>query len=436
MAVTEPADSPRHVAVIGAGWAGLAAATALSGRGVRVTVFEASRNLGGRARRVELDGKPLDNGQHILIGAYRETLALMRTVGVDPQIALTRIPLELRYADGFHLRAPRLPAPLHLALALAGAKGLNWSERWQAARFMSALRAARFHYEPDLSVAALLLRERQDTTLCSHFWEPLCVSALNTPPARASASAFAAVLRDSLAGSRSDSDLLIPRTDLGALFPEPAARCVEHRGGEIRLGTPVHSIRASGDRFTLNDDAAEYTQVIIATGPQHAAALLADERLSAIRSQVEALTYQPIVTCYLHYPETVRLPCPMLGFTGGIVQWLFDRGQLGGPAGLLAAVISAEGAHRELPQDELTDRVHREIAPQLFRDGEVRTPDWSRVITEKRATFSCDAGTLRPSMTTAVSGLLLAGDYVASEYPGTLETSIRQGLAAARHITG
>jgi len=271
-----------HVAIIGAGWAGLTAAAALATRGTRVTVFEASRNLGGRARRVTLDGESLDNGQHILIGAYHNTLGVMRTVGVDPERVLTRLPLELRYADGFHLRTPDLPAPLHLAIALATTRGLNWAERWQAVRFMGALRAAHFRFEPDLTVASLLQRQRQSATLRRYLWEPLCISALNTPPERASAGAFAAVLRDSLAGSREDSDLLIPRIDLGALFPEPAARAIEQHGGTVRLGRPVRNIRTScgsASRFTLDEDATEYTHVIVATGPQHAAALLADERL-------------------------------------------------------------------------------------------------------------------------------------------------------------
>ena len=112
------ADVGHRVAVVGAGWAGLAAAATLAERGHPVTVFEASRSLGGRARRVTIDGVDLDNGQHILIGAYAEALRLMRLVGADPERLLVRLPLELRYASGFHLRAPPLPAPLHLLAGL------------------------------------------------------------------------------------------------------------------------------------------------------------------------------------------------------------------------------------------------------------------------------------------------------------------------------
>lgn len=423
----------KQVAVIGGGWSGLAAAVQLCAAGLPVTVFEASRQLGGRARRVSIEGQHLDNGQHILIGAYRSTLELLRQLGSDPERVLLRQPLDLRYADGFRMRAPGLPAPLHLAWALAGARGLSWTERLGAARMMQALKAARFELPDQQTVGELLALHRQSDPTTRHLWEPLCVSALNTPVASASARVFAAVLRDSLAGSRADSDLLIPRTDLGDLLPEPAARHIEQHKGHIRLGVAVRRIQPANDGpgFRLDEEAESYSHVIVATAPQHAAALLDHPRLSATRGLIEALRYQPIVTCYLQYPASARLACPMLGLTG-TVQWLFDRGQLGGATGLFAAVISAEGRHRELDQQALAAHVHAEIAAQAMPG--LPPPAWSRVITEKRATYACDAGVRRPAMQTALPGLLLAGDYVDCDYPATLETAVRQGLAAAAAV--
>jgi len=216
-----------RVAVVGAGWAGLAAAVTLAERGVPITVFEASRSLGGRARRVVIDGVDLDNGQHVLIGAYGECLRLMRLVGADPERLLMRMPLELRYADGFHLRAPRLPYPINLGLALLGAKRLSFAEATSTVRFMASLRLRNFRIEPDRTVAKLLDQQGQAGAPRSHLWEPLCVSALNTPVAFASAQVFANVLRDGLTGSRESSDFLIARSDLGKIFPEPAAEYVK-----------------------------------------------------------------------------------------------------------------------------------------------------------------------------------------------------------------
>ncbi len=165
---------------------------------------------------------------------------------------------------------------------------------------------------------------------------------------RASAQVFANVLRDGLTGTRDASDLLIARTDLGRLFPEPAARYVDARGGAIRLGEPVRRIARVHGGFRVND-AHEFSRVVIACGPQQAGQLLVQlPELADALSRIGAFGYEPIVTCYLQYPESVSLPSPMLGFNGGIVQWAFDRGRLGGPQGLIAAVISGSGAHGEL----------------------------------------------------------------------------------------
>jgi squalene-associated FAD-dependent desaturase len=421
------------VAVVGAGWAGLAAAVTLAERGVRVTVFEASRSLGGRARRVNIDGLDLDNGQHVLIGAYRETLRLMRQVGADPDELLLRLPLELRYADGFHLRAPRLPYPLNLLCALLRAKGSDLAQSFGALRFMASLRARDFRIEPDCSAARLLDDHGQSGALRTHVWEPLCVSALNTPVDSASAQVFVNVLRDGLTGAREASDLLIARTDLGRLFPEPAAEYVKARGGALLLGVPVRRVARVPGGFRL-DDAQLFSSVVIACGPHQAGQLLVQlSELDDALSRIGAFSYEPIVTCYLQYPGSVSLPAPMLGFSGGIAQWVFDRGQLGGPKGLLAAVISASGAHEQLTKEELTARIGIELEAAL---GELPSPRWSQVITEKRATFSCAPALARPEAFTAVRGLVLAGDYVASEYPGTLEAAVRSGIAAAVRSIG
>ena len=417
-----------RVAVIGAGWSGLTAALTLAERGVPVTVFEASRSLGGRARRVSIDGVDLDNGQHILIGAYRETLRMMRRVGADPDELLLRVPLELRFGDGFHLRAPRLPYPLNLLFALLGAMGPDLAQGFSALRFMASLWACKFRIEPDRSVARLLDDHKQGGVLRTHVWEPLCISALNTPVEHASAQVFVNVLRDGLTGAREASDLLIARTDLGRLFPEPAAEYVRARGGAIELGMPLRRIAHVPGGFRLNDTQM-FSCVVIACGPHQAGLLLVQlPELSDALSRINAFSYEPIVTCYLQYPESVSLPAPMLGFNGGIVQWAFDRGRLGGPKGLLAAVISASGAHEDLPKEALVSRIETELKAAL---GELPAPQWTQVITERRATFSCRPALARPDGATAVPGLSLAGDYVAGDYPGTLESAVRSGVAAA-----
>lgn len=425
-----------NVAVIGAGWAGLAAAVELSRKDIPVTVFEASRALGGRARAVEHKGLMLDNGQHIMIGAYTETLRLLRQVSVDTQRHLLRLPLTLSYPPTLRLHAPRLPAPWHLLLALAGARGLAWRERLAAVHFIGSLRRRGFFVEQDCSVGALLDETRQPQALRRYLWEPLCVSALNTPAERASARVFAAVLRDSLAADASASDLILPRTDLTALFPAAAGAYVAAHGGELLTRTPIAALSPAPGGFMLEGDPRHrfYSHVIAAVAPYHLDSLIGSiAQLGDLCATVAAFGYEPIVTCYLGYGTVPCLPEPMIGLDGGFTQWLFDRGRLNGQCGVLAAVISARGSHTSMARAELAARVHAEIQTVL---GPLPAPDWSQVITEQRATFSCTPGLVRPAATTALANFFLCGDYVASEYPATLESAVRSGVRCARIITG
>ena len=306
-------------AIIGGGYAGMAAAVELAAAGIAVTVFEAAKELGGRARRVTLNGMALDNGQHILIGAYRETLELIARVHADPERALIRRPLELFLAGEFpavqfHLRAAPLPPPFDLAAGLAFARGISLVERWSAAVFLLRMRRLNFNLPRDCTVSELLGKARQSTRCIRLLWEPLCVSALNTGISEASAQVFLEVVKDSMLGRSSgkmrDSDFLIPRDDLTSLFPAPAAAFVEARGGRISSATTIRSVARHAHGYALegDPDAGAYAHVIVAVAPHRLAPLLAGlPELAALAQSVEQLDYQPIVTCYLQYPEHVRL---------------------------------------------------------------------------------------------------------------------------------
>jgi squalene-associated FAD-dependent desaturase len=435
--------SSDHIAVIGGGWAGCAAAVTLTKAGKRVSLFEAGRTLGGRARRVDLDGRTLDNGQHILLGAYRSTLSLMKTVGIDAERAMLRLPLQMRYpagADGMDFVAPRLPAPWHMLVALFRATGLTREDKLALARFSTTARWMGWQLHEDCSVAELLDRFDQTDRLNRLMWTPLCIAALNTPPRRASAQVFLNVLRDSLGARRAASDMLIPCTDLSALFPQQAAAFVESRGGSVTCGQAVAAISVSTPgrwnvTFKQDTDTQSFDGVVIATAPEAAADLL--EGLCDTTT-LRAFSYEPITTCYLQYPAAVRLEQPFFALTDDAElaawgQFVFDRGQLNGvaaDAGLLAVVISAAGDAIAEGHSALAAGVAAQLAQQLG-DPQLDTPLWSKVISEKRATFSCTPGLLRPDNTGMPAGLGLAGDYVAGDYPATLEAAVRSGVAAA-----
>jgi squalene-associated FAD-dependent desaturase len=417
--------APEKTAVIGAGYAGMAAAVELTAAGRQVEVFEASRVLGGRARETQIEGFTVDNGQHILVGAYTETMRLMRTVGADSDVLLKRTPLRFEFPGEFLMSAPRLPAPLHTAFALLLAQGLGWREKWAAIRLMQGLQATRFRVEPDTTVTEWLDNNKAPPRQRRFLWEPLCIAALNTPADRASAQILANVLRDSLAGSRSASDMLLPQVNLSALFPDPAAKYIAQHGCTVHLGRRVNSLKRQGDAWMI-DDAGPFAQIILAVAPYHLASLVPE-----LAPQVAHLEWEPIVTSYFRYPATVRLPQPMLGVDTGLAQWLFDRGQLCGQHGLIAAVISARGRHTELATAELERGIHEEIARLV---PNLPTPLAVQTITEKRATFACVPNLKRPAMQTGLPGLWLAGDYVAGDYPATLEGAVRSGVTAARRV--
>jgi hydroxysqualene dehydroxylase len=428
-----PHPSSFRVAIVGGGYAGMAAATELAHRDIPVTVFETARTLGGRARRVEINGVPLDNGLHILIGAYRETLRLIELTR-RPQEAtgLVRLPLELIVHPHFHLRAPRLPAPLHLAAALICARGLDLAERMKAAAFIAAMRRQSFRLETDISVEHLLASYRQPPAVTRYLWNRLCISALNTQPHEASAQILLNVLRDSFNGARSDSDLLLPAMDFSALFPERAAAFLNAHGGSVQLGMTVEAVHRRADGFELAVDDRRFSHVILAVSPHRLSTLLsAHAELAEVSKLVQAFSYQPIYSVFLQYAPGTRLPFRMGGIEATYSQWLFDRGRLSGQDGLIGVVISASGAHQEIEQEELAQRVHAELSLHFPALGE---PRWHRVIAEKRATFTCSVGLRRPTNRTRIPRLYLAGDYTASDYPATLEAAVRSGVACARLV--
>lgn len=425
------------VVIIGGGYAGISAAVSLAERGIRTTLFESGKAAGGRARRVEYRGEVIDNGQHILSGAYRELLRLMSVVGVSEN-AVSRIPLTLSMPPDFSLTAPRLVAPFHMAWALLSAKGLTLSDRFSAIRFMQSLKKARFKVNDAQSVASLLAANRQSERLVKYLWQPLTISALNTPITSASAQVFANVLCDALASRRDASDLILPRTDLSSLFPEAAARWLSIRRSEVHCGIRVKSLKFVNGKFQTTTDEGEsnFDAAIIAVGPHQFGSLA----LPADINPGASFLYEPIVTIYLRFAERIRLPHSMIGQAEGIVHWFFDRRQLSdgaadlaGDGGLIAAVISASGRHETFSQEELAACALEELARHT---GPLPAPLWQKVIVEKFATFACTAPiqAKRPSSRTNCTGLFVAGDYTAGDYPATLEGAARSGIAAADHV--
>jgi squalene-associated FAD-dependent desaturase len=421
----------KHVAVVGAGWAGLAAAVQATDLGHRVALFDMAAQAGGRARSVPVPhAAELDNGQHILIGAYRETLRLMRLVNQDPQGVLERRPLELMYPDGNGLRMPHGPARVVFAWAVLRARGWSWNDRWALLRQALAWQRNGMR-NPGVDTVEQLC-DALPPRVRAELIEPLCIAALNTPSSQASATVFLRVLKDALFGAAGGSDLLLPRVGLSKLFPSPALTWLEIHGATRRLAHRVQSIERTGDAWRV--DSEPFDAVILASSAVEAARLAAPFN-AEWALQAAALTYEPIGTVYIKRNAT-PLPRPMVSLRGSAdhpAQFAFDLEALGQHAGLVAFVVSGARPWLERGVDAMAEAVQRQALSALPKSFPAAMPEVLHTAMERRATFACTAHMLRPSMV-ITAGLLAAGDYVEGPYPATLEGSVRAGVRAARVV--
>ena len=418
----------RRIAVVGGGWAGLAAAVTLTRSGHDVTVFEATRTLGGRARSLDLqlaDGRSVtaDNGQHILIGAYVETLGLMQGIGLDPAALLQRVPLTLRFPDGTGLAAPSWPAPWDAMAGIVGAKGWRWADKFSLIAASLRWQRSRFACPSGATVADVC--KGITPRVMAELVEPLCVSALNTPADRASGEVFLRVMRDALFGRGfgpwGGSNLLLPRVDLGELFPRRADDWLAAHGARVVTGRRVQVIARREQGWSVDDEA--FDGVMLACPAWEAWRLVSTSGAAAPAwlAAAGALEYEAITTVYAQ--SALALPSPVLALRSTAdapAQFVFDRGQLGGPAGLLAFVVSASTGDRQQLQEQVT----AQAAALGWKVQPVQT------VVEKRATFACTPGLRRPPVRIA-AGLVACGDFVEGPSPATIEGAVRSALEAA-----
>ena len=428
-----------RVAIVGGGWAGLAAAVEARSLGHHVMVAEMAPTLGGRARRLppSVDGLALDNGQHILIGAYSATLSLLRTVGIDERTVLRRLPLTLIDAQGRGLSLPPGPALPAFVRGVLSAQGWSLGERLALLRAAGGWLLSGFRCDEHLTVATLT--DSLPVALRRSLVEPLCVAALNTPAQQASAQVFLRVLHDALFAGPGASDLLLPRVDLGALWPDAAAAWLSTRGAALHAGRRVNAIEPVAGGWQV--DGAPFDRVVLACSAVEAARLAAPHA-PAWAEQAAALRYEPIVTVLLQAPGA-RLPAPMLALdardAASPAQYVFDLGRLRDPThepgapGTLAFVISGAADAIARGLDATAEAVRAQAMVQL---GALLPcePRLLRVLSEKRATFLCTPALRRPGGSIA-AGLLAAGDYVDGPYPATLEGAMRAGQAAAHALS-
>jgi squalene-associated FAD-dependent desaturase len=439
------------VAVIGAGFAGLSAATALAARGARVLVLDARPRLGGRATAFtdRTTGELVDNGQHVLFGCYRATFEFLRRVGALDNLRV-QSRLEIPYLDLAGRRSllacPRLTPPLHLLAGILRWPAVPIADRLAALRLAGPLRRARRQLQqsgtvsaPPGTVADWLEAHGQRARLTEWLWEPLAVAALNQSPRSAAAAPFVRVLAEMFGPDPEAATLALPTRPLDQMYAEPARRFIEAHGGEVRVNALARVI-VGGGRVTaveIRGDRVNVDRVVAAVPWFGLRSLFASEppaALAAILAAADALESMPIVTVNLWYDRAV-MDDAFVGLPGRTMQWVFDKRQaLGGTASHLSLVSSAATALDAIGRDEMVAMAAREISeaiPGARRARLVR----GTVVRERRATFSLAPGQPpRPSTRTAIPGLVLAGDWIDTGLPGTIESAALSGHWAAEHV--
>jgi hydroxysqualene dehydroxylase len=439
------------VIVIGGGFAGLSAATALAEQGTRVLVLEARPTLGGRATAFTdpATGERVDNGQHVLVGGYHETFRFLRrlntaaAVYVQPDLHIDVIDRAGRVSS---LKCPALPPPLHLLGGVIRWTGIGWRDRAALIHMRSVDEGPAGE-----TVRRWLARHRQTPRLIELLWEPLAVAALNQPIDEASGAAFAGVLRRMFTRDRRDCALGLPLKSLDELYATPSREYIERAGGVVRVnaparvtceggatvrGAPVQGATARDVTVRVRDETLQAKAVICAAAWYALPAVFPDRPapLEHVLRAAESTDASPIVTVNLWFDRPVTSHS-FVGLPGRAMQWIFDKRALLGEATSHLSLVSS-GASTLVGQtnQELVDLAMSELTEALpdVKGAELRR---AVVVREKRATFSVAPGQPpRPPVETSIPGVFLAGDWIDTGLPATIESAVVSGHRAAAAV--
>jgi len=435
---------PKRVVVLGAGYSGLAAANELVLRGHEVTLVEGRALLGGRAHSF-VDAKSgliLDNGQHILMGCYHDTLALFRQLGVrDRLYSPPRLEVPFVSEKGRSLMAATAPDPLHLLSALLGYRELSWADKFSAIKLALRLRLGEYPHLNE-TVEAWMRRWGQTRNIIRALWEPLCIAALNEPVATGSAHLFATVIRRSFLAGAADSAILLSRVGLSELFAPEVKMLLQMCNGTLKLQAPVTALsfaEATLKEIKLGDGTVLKPEAVVSALPWHVlrGLLPAESKLAQACGQIQDA---PIVSLHLWLDRPI-LREPFVGLLDSPVHWVFSRDHIHGanPPGqeghIITAVVSGARDLVDKTGPELEELTLKELVRFLPEADGVRV--LHRMVYKARsATFAATPETepLRPEATTEWSNLWLAGDWTNTGLPATIEGAIASGLRAARAV--
>jgi squalene-associated FAD-dependent desaturase len=409
-----------RVHVVGAGLAGLAAAVALTKAGRRVVLYESTEHAGGRCRSyfdAEL-GVRLDNGNHLLLSGNEFALTYVDAIGARDTFeppGEAAIPfVDLAGGERWMLRPNRGVVPWWVLCAgrrVPGSRAGDYLAVWR-------LRNAGVF-------DTIATRLDPESLLYRRLWEPVAVAALNTSAAEGSALLFWRILAETLGRGASACRPVVPRDGLSESLVDPALAMLRAHGAEIRFGERLRAVGFEEQRVTgldFDDEAVTLDrddEVVLAVPAAVAGRLLPD--------LVVPDDHAPIVNA--HYRVDPPAGTPLLaGLVGGTAEWVFRK------HGVISVTVSAADRLVDVPAEELAGLLWRDVAAALALAATPVPP--ARIVKERRATFRATPAQLRrrPPTATFWSNLRLAGDYVDTGLPATIEGAIRSGLAAAEAI--
>ena len=442
--------------VIGGGFAGLSAATALVEQGARVLVLEARPVLGGRASVVRdpVTGERLDNGQHVLVGCYDETFTFLRRIGTDTRVwrqASLAVPMIETSGRQSALTLPPLAPPFHLLAGVLAWQALGWRERWSVLRVGRSLRSSgspvgrsfssadpggtEVPPDKEATVREWLVAHGQAPRLIELLWEPLALAALNQRIDEAAAATFVESLARMFGPDPEAAALVVPAVPLDELYAEPSRAWLEARGSVVRANARAR-VLVDGERTTGVEVRGETinASTVIAAVPWFALPSLfeaAPPALAPVLADASATAPSPIVTVNLWFDRRV-MDGLLVGLPGRRFQWVFDKAAVFGRARSHLSLVSS-GAAEVVghSNDELVEAALREVRAALPRAREARV-EHAMAVRERQATFSLAPGQpARPETVTPLEGLLLAGDWIATGLPATIESAVVSGHRAA-----
>lgn len=423
--------------IVGAGWAGLACAYELSKAGHSVKIIEAAPQIGGRARKIRFNEHELDNGQHLVIGAYKTLRAILRELHLQESELFRIMPMQLivHSTKTIRLKLPRIPAPFNFGLGLLSARQIPWRDKLKIINFITQLKKIGYRLQKDCTVLECLKNYHQSTLVIEHLWEPIAIAAMTTSIEVASAQVFINILQELLQES-SASDWYFPTVDLSKLLPDHLANSLQKNNGQIIFNQSVKNLTLENDKcisIASNKYFWSADNIVLATTPWQTAELCKPHsNLQVLQHTLSQFHYEPITTVYLIFDQPVALHYPMLGLINSPCHWIFDRAFSHQP-NILSAIITGKKALA------LTDKIALEqtILSDLRKYfPNLPNPIACKIICEKRAAFSCDVATqsIRPKARTPIRNLWLTGDYLQTGLPATLEGALLSGKQTAREI--